>query len=81
MSNDKPYHKITKYVLIFFSSLSLAFIALNISTLSLNKETFIRHLELDQNKINAICLNGPKSVQDYYVNKNSGRKDYVLYYR
>ena len=71
MSNDKPYHKITKYVLIFFSSLSLAFISLNISTLSLNKETFIRHLELDQNKINAICLNGPKSVQDYYVNKNS----------
>ena len=71
MSNDKPYQKLTKYVLIFFSSLSLAFLALNISTISFNKDTFIRHLEIDQNKINEICLNGPKSVQDYYVNQNS----------
>ena len=71
MSNDKPYQKLTKYFLIFFSSLSLAFLALNISTISFNKDTFIRHLEIDQNKINEICLNGPKSVQDYYVNQNS----------
>ena len=69
MKNDTSNRKYKKILLIIITTFSLSFLSLNVSEIVINKES-IRHLALDETKIDEICENAPKSVQEYYLSSN-----------
>ena len=70
MKNDTANRKYKKIFLIIITTFSLAFLSINMPDIATNKESLIRHLELDETKIDEICQKGPKSVQEYYLSSN-----------
>ena len=63
--------KVHKIAYITISALSLTFLILTLQKIEFNKRNELRHLRLDETKVDEICKKGPEKVSNYYLNADA----------
>ena len=63
--------KVHKIAYITISALSLTFLILTLQKIEFNKNNELRHLSLDETKVDEICKKGPEKVSNYYLNADA----------